>query len=84
MVPVVSFTYTRHQESSVKLSYMSGVNVGNNNQFVNSLGHNNKLWLSNLYFTDFIRPERTMKLSQLIASGWILILFCMILGGTIL
>lgn len=84
MVPVVSFTYTRHQESSVKLSYMSGVNVGNNNQFVNSLGHNNKLWLSNLYFTDFIRPERTMKLSQLVASGWILILFCMILGGTIL
>lgn len=83
MVPVVSFTYIRHQQSNVKLSYMSGVNVGNNNQFVNSLGHNNKLWLSNLYFTDFIQPERTMKLSQLIASGWILILFCMILGGMI-
>lgn len=82
-VPVIAFRYNRDVATNIKLSYMSGINTGNNTRFVDSMGNEKKLWLSNPYFTDAIKPDRTMFLSQIFALGWIIILVCMIIGGAI-
>lgn len=82
-VPVIAFRYNRDVATNIKLSYMSGINTGNNTRFVDSMGNEKKLWLSNPYFTETIKPDRTMFFSQIFALGWIIILVCMIIGGAL-
>ncbi len=82
-IPVFAFRYNRDVATNIKLSYMSGINTGQNTKFTDSMGNEKKLWLSNLYFTETLKPDRMMFYSQLFAMVWLIVLMCMIIGGAI-
>lgn len=83
LVPAFTFRYSAGVQTNVKLSYMSGINVGDNSHFVDSMGNKKTVWLANLYFTDLLKPDRMLRYSQYLAFGWIVVWLCMIVGGTV-
>lgn len=83
LVPVITFRYSAGVQTNVKLSYMSGINVGDNSHFVDSMGNKKTVWLANLYFTDLLKPDRLMRYSQYLAFAWIVVWICMIVGGAV-
>lgn len=83
IIPFFAYLYTRGVKTNYKLNYMSGINTGNNNAFVDSFGGKKKLWLSNYYFQSIIKPDRMMVFSQLGAMAVIIIMLSRILGGVL-
>ena len=83
LIPVASYFVGSRQATNVKLSYMSGANVGNNREFVDSFGENKKLWLSNYYFADIINFERTMRYCTVGAAAVIVVLLLLVIGGAL-
>ena len=82
-IPVPAYLYAKKQQTNYKLNYMSGINTGNNNAFVDSFGEEKKLWLSNYYFDRLIRPDKMMAYCQLITAAVLIVMLSFILGGVL-
>ncbi len=82
-VPVFSYLFSRNVKTNVKLSYMNGINVGDNKSFTDSFGDPKRLWLSNYYFHKMIGQRKLMVPVQLIATATLLVMMIMIIGGAI-
>ena len=82
-IPVIAFIYYKSRKTNYKLNYMSGINTGNNNSFVDSFGESRKLWLSNYYFAARIEPDRMMLVCQIVTSAVLAVLVSFILGGVL-
>lgn len=80
-VPFLAYIYSKKVKTNVKLSYMSGINTGNNTAFVDSFGGEKALWLSNYYFSDKYDPDRLLAYCQVFATAILIIMLCMIGGG---
>lgn len=81
IVPAFTFALSRNVHANVKPIYMNGINMGDNRRFIDSMGNGKKLWLSNLYFTDAIQPDRLLRYSQLLVSAVIIVMLVIIVGG---
>ena len=82
-VPPITYYYSRRIHSNIKLAYMGGINTGDNSSFVDSMGEEKMLWLSNYYFANRIGIRKIMLPCQLFATAIIIIMFCIILGVTL-
>ena len=82
-VPVLAYLFSKNQQANVKLSYMNGINEGNNRTFTDSFGESKTLWLSNYYFYKLIGQRKLMIPSQLFATATLIIMVIMIIGGAI-
>ena len=82
-IPVPAYLYAKKQQTNYKLNYMSGINTGNNNAFVDSFGEEKKLWLSNYYFDRLIKPDKMMACCQLITAAVLIVMLSFILGGVL-
>ena len=82
-VPVISYIYSTKIKVNTKLSYMDGVNAGDNRKFVDSMGDDRTLWLSNFYFHKTIGQRKLMIPSQVFSLAVIVIMMCMIIGGVL-
>lgn len=82
-IPMLSMVYTRNLKMNMKLSYMSGINAGNNKRFVDAMGDKKKIWLVNYYFEDFIQADRMMRYSQIFAAAVLIIMICVVIGGVL-
>ncbi len=83
LIPVLSYLYAKNNRTNYKLNYMSGINTGTNNAFVDSFGGEKKLWLSNYYFDRLIRPDKMMIFCQLLTTAVLAIMISFILGGVL-
>lgn len=83
IIPLFAFMYMRGVKTNYKLNYMSGINTGSNNAFVDSFGNEKRLWLSNYYFQSIIKPDSLMLYSQLGAMAVIIVMLSRILGGVL-
>ncbi|MBQ6554805.1 MAG: NADH-quinone oxidoreductase subunit L [Firmicutes bacterium] len=79
-IPPVFFMYSRKMHANRKLSYMGGINTGDDKHFVDSFGEEKRLWLSNYYFANRIGIRKIMLPCQLVASAVLIAMFCIILG----
>lgn len=82
-IPFLAYIYSKKVKTNVKLSYMSGINTGNNISFVDSFGKDKALWLSNYYFSDSIQPDRLLRYCQIFAIALLIIMLCIIGGGAL-
>nr|WP_027871857.1 proton-conducting transporter membrane subunit [[Eubacterium] cellulosolvens] len=80
-VPFIAFRTTRNTPTNIKLSYMNGINTGDNTQFTDSFGGEKKLTLTNYYFAHKIGQRKLMIPSQLFATAVIIVMLVMIIGG---
>lgn len=82
-VPLIAYKIGSRQRVDIRLSYMNGVNAGDNNQFTDSFGNPKMLWLSNYYFYRKIGQRKLMRVSQLFTLAFIVVMLCVIIGGAI-
>jgi ech hydrogenase subunit A len=80
-VPFIAFRTTRKTPTNIKLSYMNGINTGDNTQFTDSFGEEKKLTLTNYYFAHKIGQRKLMIPSQLFTTAVIIVMLVMIIGG---
>lgn len=83
-VPIASYFYFKNHKAEVKLTYMSGINTGDNNGFIDSFGDPKQLWLSNFYFRSFIHPHQLRVISQIVTTAVIIVMEIMVIGGALL
>lgn len=83
-IPSITFSYTRKIHENKKLSYMSGINEGDNSNFTDSFGEAKKLQMSNWYFKDFIGQRKLMLPSEIFATVLLIVMLSVILGGALL
>ena len=82
-IPLVAYGYTKNLETERKLSYMNGINLGDNKHFVGSMGEARQANLVNFYFDKLIGPERLMRPSCVITVVVLVVMICMIVGGAV-
>ena len=80
-VPILAFKYSEHIEVSKKLSYMNGINVGNNKEFVDSFGEPKHLFMSNWYFRVLFGQRKLMVPCEIISAIFMIALLAVIIGG---
>ena len=82
-IPLVTSAYSKHMASNMKMSYMGGINTGNNHNFVDSFGEPKKLFLTNYYFATRIGVRKLMLPSQIVTFAILLLMGCIIFGGAL-
>lgn len=82
-VPILAYLYVRRYRKNVKLSYMNGINVGDNKSFVGAFGEDKRLWLSNYYFHEQIGARKLMVPGQLFTTAYLIVMLVMIIGGAL-
>lgn len=84
IVPFLAYVYAKKMERSKKLSYMSGINEGDNASFTDAFGEPKELVMSNWYFKDFFGQRKLMTPCIAITTAVIVVELVMIIGGTLL
>ncbi len=82
-VPLIAHSATKNIPANQKISYMSGVNRGDNRDFTDSLGDPKELQLSNWYFKNYVGQRKLMEPSSLVAAAVIIVMLAMIIGGAL-
>jgi ech hydrogenase subunit A len=82
-VPALSYVYGRSVKINRKLSYMSGINTGEDRAFTDSFGEDKQLWLSNMYLEDLVGQKRLLVPSQVLSLAVLLVMLSLIVGGVL-
>lgn len=82
-VPFLAFKYAEHVHVSKKLSYMNGINVGNNKEFVDAFGEPKHLFMSNWYFRMIFGQRKLMIPCEIISAVVLIAGVAIIIGGTV-
>ena len=83
IVPIFSYAYVKSYRTNRKLSYMNGINEGDNRFFTDSFGNSKRLWLSNYYIPGRIGQRKLMAPGQLFSTAVLIVMMIMIIGGAI-
>lgn len=71
------------KKNKVVISYMSGVNTGDDRNFIDSLGQEKKMYLANWYLNDLFGEKRLLAPSMIFSGAWLTILMIVVIGGAI-
>ncbi len=82
-VPAFAYVFGENVQTNVKLSYMSGINDGTNDNFVDSYGDPRELHLSNYYFAHTIGQRKLMRPAQILSAVVIIGMICIVIGGVL-
>ena len=80
-VPVVSYVRNKNMAMNRKLSYMSGINTGNNDAFTGSYGQEQQLVVSNIYFKKIFARKVLMVPCEVVSAAVIIIMLTIVIGG---
>ncbi|MEI6101028.1 MAG: proton-conducting transporter membrane subunit [Eubacteriales bacterium] len=75
------FTFGKKQK--VVASYMGGVNVGDDREFIDSFGGHKKMYLSGWYMKSYFGEKRLLIPSEVIGAAIIIALIIIAIGGAI-
>lgn len=84
LVPIFAFFSTKNMKAKQKLSYMNGINTGDNDHFVDAFGEKKQLQMSNWYFKNFFGQRKLMVPCEIISTAIIIVMMVMIIGGVTL
>jgi len=79
----MAFRYATTAKVRQKLSYMNGINVGNNKEFIDSMGENKHLFMTNWYFAHTFGQRKLMVPCEWITIAFMIVMLCMIIGGAL-
>ena len=83
VLPVVVRLLAWGKQKQVSLSYMCGVNEGDDRGFIDSFGENKPVYLANWYMEDYFGEKKLLKPVQYIASAVIVVFMAVATGGII-
>lgn len=82
-VPLLAYRFSKTIKASQKLSYMNGINMGNNKEFVDSFGDAKHLFMSNWYFKLFFGQRKLLIPCELISAAVLIAALAIIVGGAL-
>lgn len=83
ILPIAARLLTFGKQNKTSLSYMAGINEGDDCSFVDSLGQKKEMYLANWYFEDIFGEKKILKPSLAFASAVIIILMIVAIGGVL-
>ncbi len=83
VVPIAARLLTLGKRNKPTLSYMAGVNEGDDCSFVDSFGEKKQMYLANWYFPDLFGEKKLWKPCLGIATAMLLILMVVSIGGVL-
>ena len=83
IVPIMAFRYAHTTKVRQLKSYMNGINVGNNKEFIDSMGEKKHLFMSNWYFAHTVGQRKLMKPCIFVTAAFLIVMLCLIVGGAL-
>ena len=83
IVPIMAFRYAHTTKVRQLKSYMNGINVGNNKEFVDSMGEKKHLFMSNWYFAHTVGQRKLMKPCIIVTAAFLVVMLTLIVGGAL-
>lgn len=83
IIPIAARLLTLGKQNKPTLSYMAGVNAGDDVSFIDSFGEKKQIYLANWYFTDIFGEQKILKPCLGIAAAVIVILLVVSIGGVL-
>jgi ech hydrogenase subunit A len=82
-VPFLAYVHNKKLRANRKLSYMNGINTGNNDAFTSSMGTDKELVMSNLYFKNICGQRKLMAPSMALTTAVLIVMMCIIIVGAL-
>ena len=79
----MAFRYAHTTKVRQLKSYMNGINVGNNKEFIDSMGEKKHLFMSNWYFAHMIGQRKLMRPCIFVTAAFLIVMLCLIVGGAL-
>ncbi len=83
IVPIMAFRYAHTTKVRQLKSYMNGINVGNNKEFIDSMGEKKHLFMSNWYFAHTVGQRKLMKPCIIVTAAFLVVMLSLIVGGAL-
>ena len=83
ILPVAARLLTLGKQNKPVLSYMAGINEGDDSTFVDSFGGKKQMYLANWYFPDLFGEKKLLKPCLIFATAVIVILMIVSIGGVL-
>lgn len=81
IVPLISWLVSRKAKVTVTKAYMSGINLNEGRQFVDSFGENKTTYLANWYLLDIFGPTKFLRPATIIATMVLVVGMIITIGG---
>ena len=83
VIPIAARLLTLGKPDKPVLSYMAGINEGDDSSFVDSFGEKKQMYLANWYFPDVFGEKKLMKPCLGISTVMIVVLMLLAFGGVL-
>ncbi len=83
VLPFVCYFGTKRHKRKHVISYMNGVNAGDNKNFIDSFGEEKPLYTANWYMMDYLSTGKLMIPSIILSAAVLIIMMCLIIGGAV-
>lgn len=81
VIPLICYFISKKIKSKKVLAYMGGANAGDNKNFIDSMGEEKELKVSNWYLDDLCGEKRWFKPAIAVGTTAILFFLIMVIGG---
>lgn len=81
VLPFVCYLGTKKHKRKHVISYMNGVNAGDNKNFIDSFGEEKQLYTANWYMMDYLGEGKLLTPCVIISAAVLIIMMCLIVGG---
>ena len=83
VLPVACYFGTKRHKRKHVISYMNGVNAGDNKNFIDSFGEEKQLYTANWYMVDYLGENKLLTPCIIVSAGVLIIMMCLIIGGAV-
>lgn len=83
ILPVAVRLLTFGKKNQVVMSYMGGANWGDDRNFINSFGEEERMYLANWYMEDYFGEKKLLRPSLALSAAAIVILMIIVIGGAV-
>lgn len=83
VLPLVCYLGTKRHKRKHVISYMNGVNAGDNKNFIDSYGEEKQLYTANWYMMDYLAENKLLTPCVIISAAVLIIMMCLIIGGAV-
>ncbi len=83
ILPVAVGLLTFNKKNKIVISYMGGVNTGDDRSFVDAFGQNKRMYLANWYLDSWFGEKKLWRPSLILAAAGLIILMTMAIGGAL-
>ena len=83
IAPIMAFRYAHTTKVRQLKSYMNGINVGNNKEFIDSMGEKKHLFMTNWYFAHSVGQRKLMRPCIIVTAAFLVVMLTLIIGGAV-